>query len=335
VSNSAQGPQVLLNLARPRGVQDPTTTAAAAVAAGVDGIGFADSPRLFPDPFLAAARVLTETSAAVSGPCVVGLGLHHPAVVAQALVTLAEQHPGRTMLAVARGESSLHNEGLPVPSLAAYRSSLERLRERLDELSSQLSVGVGPVLGAASGPRTIAVSAAALGGVLLDVGTEPATIARAAAAARTAAPGTRCWLFIRAVVTATEEEAAAAAAPILGSCAARLLRSPQWYDVPSEQVTSIGAVAAAHDYRRHGTAAAAGARAVDPEIDALICDRFMLTGSAEDITGRLQPLSRLGIEGIVLAGATAGIEQRLAPTTAAVRAGLETGTPDSPTVPTT
>ena len=323
MSGTQQSPQVLLNLARPRGVQDPLEAATAALAAGVDGVGFADSPRMFPDPFLTAAQVLGATEARIAGPCVIGLGLHHPAVVAQALATMAEHHPGRTMLAVARGESSLANEGLAVPSLAAYRSSLERLRERLDELDPQIPAGLGPVLGAASGPRTIALSADALGGVLLDVGAEPAIIARAAAAARTAAPDARCWLFLRAVATDTEEEAAAAAAPILGSCAARLLRSPQWYDVPASHVPRIGAVAEAHDYRRHGTADAAGVRAVDPEIDALIRDRFLLTGSPEEITRRLRPLARLGIDGVVLAGATAGIEQRLAPTVAAVRAGLQ------------
>lgn len=322
MTSGQQRPRVLLNLARPRGVQDPIRTAAMAVAAGVDGIGFADSPRMFPDPFLTAARVLSETDATVSGPCVVGLGLHHPAVVAQSLATLAEQHPGRTMLAVARGESSLHNEGLAVPRLAAYRSALEGLRGRLDELAPQLEAGVGPVLGAASGPRTIAATADALGGVLLDVGAEPAIIARAVAAARTASPAVRCWLFLRAVVTPTADEAAAAAAPILGSCAARLVSSPQWYDVAGDQLERIGAVAAAHDYRRHGTADAAGDRPVDPEIDALIRERFLLTGTGEEIARRLRPLAPLGIEGIVLAGATAGIEQRLAPTVAAVRTGF-------------
>lgn len=316
-------PRVVLNLARPRGVHDPIRTAAMAVEAGVDGVGFADSPRLFPDPFLSAARVLAETGAALSGPCVAGLGLHHPATVAQSLATLAEQYPGRTMLAVARGESSLHNEELPVPSLAAYRSSLGRLRERLDELEPQIDGGLGPVLGAASGPRTIAASADALGGVLLDVGAEPAIIARAVSAARTASPDARCWLFVRAVVTDTEEEATAAAAPILGSCAARLLRSPHWYDVAPAQVSRIGAVAAAHDYRRHGTADAAGEREHDPEIDALIRDRFLLTGGTSEVAARLRPLAGLGIEGIVLAGATAGIEERLAPTVVAVRAGFE------------
>jgi hypothetical protein len=243
-------------------------------------------------------------------------------VVAQSLATLAEQFPGRTLMAVARGESSLHNEGLPVPSLAAYRASLEALHERLELLDPQLPAGTGPVLGAGSGPRTIEVNAQALGGVLLDVGAAPDVVARAVATARAAADGVRCWLFVRAVVTDTEAAAVEAAAPLLGSCATRLVRSPDWYGLDTGLLPRIGAVAAAHDYRRHGTASAAGERASDPEIDALIRDRFLLTGDAGAIADRLRPLAGLGLEGVVLAGATAGIEGRLAETAAAVRAGL-------------
>lgn len=313
---------MLLNVARPRGQQDHHAAAVAALAGGVDGIGFADSPRLFPDPFLATARVLAETSAAVSGPCVVGLGLHHPAVVAQAAVTLAEQHPGRTFLAVARGESSLHNEGLPVPSLASYGTSLAQLRDRLDELAAHLPAGAGPVLGAASGPRTIEATSRALGGVLLDVGAEHAVIAKAVEIARAQRADATCWLFLRTTVTDDDEEAAAAAAPILGSCASRIVRSPGWYDVAADLVPRVAAVAAAHDYRRHGTSDAAGSREADAEIEALIRDRFLLTGAADTLCDRLRPLARLGIEGVVIAGATAGVEQRLSATTAALRAGL-------------
>ncbi|GGJ50198.1 LLM class flavin-dependent oxidoreductase [Streptomyces brasiliensis] len=315
-------PTILLNLARPRGALNHLAAASAAVSDGVDGLGFADSPRLFPDPFLAAERVLSETNAALSGPCVMGLGLHHPSVIAQALATLAQHHPGRTLLAVARGESSLHNEGLTVPSLTAYRTLLEQLRDRLDALAPQLPAGIGTVLGAASGPRTIEVNSRILGGVLLDVGAEPAVIERAVGAARAQTPDTRCWLFVRAVVTDSERDVETAAAPILGSCASRIARSPDWYDVPETLVPRVAAVAAAHDYRQHGTAGAAGARVADPEIDTLIRDRFVLTGSPDQITARLRPLAGLGIEGVVLAGATAGIEHRLAETASAVRAGL-------------
>ncbi|MFF4599091.1 LLM class flavin-dependent oxidoreductase [Amycolatopsis sp. CA-161197] len=326
---SGAEPRLLLNLARPHGVLDHLAAARTALGDGVDGVGFADSPRLFPDPFLTAGQVLTRTTAALSGPCVMGLGLHHPSVVAQALATLAGQHPGRTLLAVARGESSLRNEGLPIPSLSSYRVLLEQLRARLDELSAQLPGGFGPVLGAASGPRTIEQTSAILGGVLLDVGVEPAVIERAVGIARARRPDVRCWLFLRAVVTDTDDEAAAGAAPILGSCAARITKSPDWYGIAPELVARVAAVASAHDYRRHGTSESAGARDADPEIDSLIRDRFVLTGDPAALAARLRPLATLGIEGVVIAGATAGVERRLAQTAGALRAGLATAQPAS------
>ncbi|MCF8590003.1 LLM class flavin-dependent oxidoreductase [Gordonia liuliyuniae] len=311
-------PKILLNLARPRESHDPVDTAKRALRDGVDGVGFADSPRLFPDPVLTAARVLGATDAALSGPCVIGLGLHHPSVVAQSCATLAEQFPGRTLTAVARGESSLRNEGVPVPSLREYRGQLESLRARLGELAP----ASGPVLGAGSGPRTIAATAHALGGVLLDVGVSTSVVERAVETARAAASDVRCWLFLRAVVTSDDDQAQRAAAPILGSCAMRLVQSPDWYQLNPQTVPRVAVVATAHDYRKHGTAGAAGEREPDPAADALIRDRFLLTGAASDIEARLRPLADLGIEGVVLAGATGGIEANLAVTVAAVRAGL-------------
>nr|WP_281378494.1 LLM class flavin-dependent oxidoreductase [Gordonia humi] len=289
-----------------------------AVRDGADGVGFADSPRLFPDPFLTAASVLGSTAAALSGPCVMGLGLHHPSVVAQSCATLADRFPGRVLTVVARGESSLANEGLTVPSLREYRALAQEFRARLDDLAPR----TGPVLGAGSGPRTIEVNAQAVGGVLLDVGASAGVVERALATARAARPDTACWLFVRGVVTADDEQSREAAAPILGSCAARLVRSPRWYDVADDMIGRVAAVAAAHDYRKHGTAEASAAQGTDRDAEELIRDRFLLTGSTDEIVDRLRPLAGMGIDGVVLAGAIAGIEDRLAPTVSAVRAGL-------------
>ncbi|MFW0785991.1 LLM class flavin-dependent oxidoreductase [Gordonia sp. CPCC 206044] len=311
-------PPILLNLARPRSVQDPLVAAERAVRDGVDGVGFADNPRLFPEPFLTAASVLAATDAALSGPCVMGLGLHHPSVVAQSCATLADRFPGRVLTVVARGESSLVNEGLPVPSQTTYQSLIAEFRARLDDLAPR----TGPVLGAGSGPRTIEVNAQAVGGVLLDVGASTTVVERAVATARAARPDAACWLFLRGVVTADDEQAREAAAPILGSCASRLARSPQWYDIADDLVDRVAAVAAAHDYRKHGTADASAMQGSDERAHALIRDRFLLTGSADEIAARLRPLADLGVDGVVLAGATAGIEDRLAATVSAVRAGL-------------
>jgi hypothetical protein len=64
--------------------------------------------------------------------------------------------------------------------------------------------------------------------VLVDVGTDPAVLARAVKVARQADPDVAVWVFLRAAVTESAEEADAAARPVLGSCAARIAGAPDW-----------------------------------------------------------------------------------------------------------
>jgi alkanesulfonate monooxygenase SsuD/methylene tetrahydromethanopterin reductase-like flavin-dependent oxidoreductase (luciferase family) len=312
-------PPVLLNLARPWGEADAVELAGRALAAGLDGVGLADSPRLFPDPLVETGRVLAGTDVRLAGPCVLGLGLRHPATVAGAVRTLAAHHPGRVVTVVGRGESSVRNEGLPVPSLREHEAAMRALRELLAD---------GPILlGAASGPRTIAATAAALGAVLVDVGTDSGVLARAAAVARDADPGTAVWIFLRATVTSSAEEADAAARPVLGSCAARIAGAPSWYGVGGADLAHVRDVADAHDYRRHGTPGAQRPGHAAGPGDALVRERFLVTGDGPTVTARIRALAAVGVDGVVLAGAVAGVTERLADLAAAVTHGLSDRTP--------
>lgn len=311
-------PQVLLNVARPWDEAGPVDVAQLVANAGLDGVGLADSPALFPDPLIATERVLTGTALSVAGPCVLSLGLRGPDVIVGALRTLAAHHDGRLVCFVGRGESSVRNAGLPIPSLKEHLATLTRLVE----LATSAGVEV-PLTGAASGPRTIARTSAVLPGVLLDVGTDPGTVARAAAIAREANPGVRIWLFLRASVADTEEEMVSAAAPVLGSCATRLAASPDFYGLSGAEQELAAQVAGAHDYRRHGTQDATSS-SLPPEAEALVRRRFLATGPATDVTATVAALSDLDLAGVVLAGALGGVLDRLPELATAVRDGLGT-----------
>ena len=310
---------LLLNIAAPWGGTGAVETAEQALAAGVDGVGLVDSPRLFPDGFVEAERVLGATPAGLVGPCVASLGLRHPATVAGGHRTLDQHHPGRAFTVVGRGESSVRNEGLPLPSLVEYTAALAALRAGLT--TDDGAVSPGRVLGAASGPRTISATAATLGGVMVDAGVDPTVVTRAVELARQQDPGVTVWLFLRATVTSSPEEAVAATDPLLGSCAMRLVAAPEWYGVTGADLPAVRAVAESHDYSRHGTA---GARRGDPtDADAFVRDRFVLTGDPDRIAARLRPLAGLGVSGIVLAGALAGVMDRLPELVGALRRGLQ------------
>lgn len=304
--------RLVLNVARPWEQPDAVPLTERALRCGFDGVGLVDSPRLFPDVWLGAARVLGSTRAGLAGPVVASLGLRHPAAVAASLRTLEHQHPGRVLTVVGRGESSLRNEGLPVPRLAAYAEAMALLNELVGDTAP------GRVLGAASGPRTVTASARALGGVLLDVGTDPGTVRRAATLAREHGADT-VWVFLRTVVTASDDAARDAFAPLLGSCAMRAAAAPEWYGLPPGEVSAVRELAGTHDYTRHGSEQiSSSGRAAE-----LVRHRFALTGDATEISARLAALAPPGLDGVVVAGGLPGVTEALEPLGAALRRGLE------------
>jgi len=320
----SHGPaRLLLNLARPWGEQEPLPLARRALAAGFHGVGLADSPRLIPDSWLETERVLAQTEARLAGPVVASLGLRHPATVAGAVRTLEHHHPGRVLAVMGRGESSVHNEGVPVPSLRDYRARMETLRGLLrgDDGADRLP---GRLLGAASGPRSITATAHALGGVLIDVGVDPETVGRAVGLTRTAEPEARVWLFLRALVVPEPEQAALAAAPLIGSCAMRMAAAPDWFGLDTTGLAAARAVAARHDYGRHGTANAA-ADLGDSDEARLVRDRFLLITSAAEMTRRVTGLAGLGIDGLVVAGGLPGVVPGLNALADALSSGLALG----------
>ncbi|MDN3356425.1 hypothetical protein [Actinomadura sp. DC4] len=293
-------PSVLVNLASP---EAGVAAAREAAAAGFGGVGLADSPALYPDCLIETERVLAGSDVAFAGPCVLALGLRHPVTVASALAALARRHGGRLLAVVGRGESAVRNAGLPVPGLGAYGDLLAGLAAACDEL------GVPRPAGAASGPRTIALTAARCGEVLIDAGVRPSVVATAVRAAREANPGVRCRLFVRAVPTASPEEERAATDPILGSCAARLAAAPSWYGLDPGEAAPVRALAESYDHRRHGRS---GGPPLPDETAAAVRDRFVLTGSRDRIAERVAELTRLDVDGFVLAGALPGVGEHLA-----------------------
>lgn len=300
--------RLLVNAAWPHA--DGAAAAATIQAAGGDGLGLPDSPRLFDDPLLATDRVLAETDIALAGPCVLAMGLRHPATVVGGLATLARRHGPRLVAVLARGESAVRNEDLAIPSLRGYLSTVDNVAAGLADQRHGMTL-----LGSASGPRTLVETATRLDGVLIDVGVGPSVVTAAVGRVRAANPAAQVLLFLRALVS---DDSAAAVAPLLGSCAARLAAAPDWYQVPERLRHEVAGLAAAHDYATHGRAAAGPTS----EATSFVADRFFVVGDAAVVSARIAAVAG-GIDGVVLSGAVGGVARQLGPTVAAVRAGLE------------
>jgi alkanesulfonate monooxygenase SsuD/methylene tetrahydromethanopterin reductase-like flavin-dependent oxidoreductase (luciferase family) len=312
---------VLLNVARGQGEIDVLDVARDAHAAGLSGVMFADSPRLFPDPIVESTRVLSALPEVMTGPCILSLPLQHPARAASELSTLARHYPGRLVAVVGRGESSTANEGLTTPNLKEYAAMLASLERLLDD-QARPSLHL---MGAASGPRTITTTAHALGGVLVDVGVDDAAVARAVTHARAARPDASVWAFLRVTIATDPSGAARASASLLGSCASRVVAAPHWYGMSGDLATSVAELAAAHDYRKHGRAEALRFSESGPDARlalaaAFVRSRFILADSPEVVTTRLASLASTGLDGVVLAGGLPGVLNHLTELGRAARA---------------
>ena len=140
--------------------------------------------------------------------------------------------------------------------------------------------------------------------------------------AREASPTTHIWVFVRATLTDTDAAAIAAALPLLGSCAARLQASAEWYGVSPKDLAAVTAVAAAHNYRRHGTAEASAGASANQEMDGFVRERFIITGGRRRLEDYMRGLTAIGVDGVMLAGGLEGVLERLDEITSAIRTGL-------------
>jgi 5,10-methylenetetrahydromethanopterin reductase len=183
----------------PFGIRVPPCAALAEVArciAGAEAMGYGtawvpDSQFLFRDPWMAlsAAGSMTDRIRLAIG--VTNLKTRHPTVTAAALQTLEESTPGRTVVGLGTGDSSVKCLGWTPSRLSEVEDGVQALRR----LSRGESIDIGdrsmrlrdatdrvpPVFLAASGPRALRLAGRIADGVLLMAGTSTSLVARALA----------------------------------------------------------------------------------------------------------------------------------------------------------
>ena len=161
---------------------------AAAEAAGFDVAWLPDSQFLWRDVWASLALGATQTERIALGPCVTNLQTRHPSVTAAATVTLEELAPGRTILGVGTGDSSLKPLGLEPTRLAAMREGIEQIRRltagetvAYDGREMRLHATLEsppPIYMAANGPRGLALAGEIADGVITVAGIAPELIRR-------------------------------------------------------------------------------------------------------------------------------------------------------------
>src|SRR5689334_22822034 len=98
-----------------------------AEAVGIDGIGLADSPSLYQDPYVAAAIAAELTNRVAVGPMVTNFVTRDPVVTARALASLeAIVGPDRVLAGVGAGYSALNAaKAKPLP-VEEFRTAIRQ-----------------------------------------------------------------------------------------------------------------------------------------------------------------------------------------------------------------
>ncbi|GAA4843789.1 TIGR03842 family LLM class F420-dependent oxidoreductase [Actinomycetospora corticicola] len=313
----AMGPRLLLH-----GFTDADPVAMAArarevEAAGWDGLLLADSQNLTPEVFVALTVAAGATTTLELGPAVTNLVTRHPAVLASAAATLQRVGDGRTVLGVGRGDSALLQVGLAPQPPAEFARDLARLRTYLhggtvDERGYPARLGwlprpddgAVPIQVFASGPRITRVAAELGDRVTVVVGARPELVAARVATAREAgARSVGAYL-----VVAVEDDACRARNLVRGNVAIFAHFQRHAGDLGTADRAVVGEVTRRWEEATHGVAASAQADALT---DSYI-DHFAVVGSAAEVTDRLRGLVALGLDHLVLIGASRDVPPEVA-----------------------
>lgn len=300
-------------------------------AAGWDGMVIPDSQNIDGgDPFVSMTLAVRESARLSVSIGVANPVTRHPALLASALCAVDEIARGRVRMGIGRGDSALAYIGqgpastsdlehyvrlvrryaaggeVSFDDLAAYRTATARPLSEVGlkdaPTSSRLhwpkaGFPAPPVDVAASGPRTIAFASAESDGVLLAVGAEPERLAWAVDLARSY--GAKRIVPIVNVVPHPEPSVALQLTRRLVAPFARfsVMDGKVRGQIGDATRADLQRLHAAYDMRDHGLS-------LSRTLDDDFVTRFAVTGTPESCRKRLEEITDLAIDGLVVVGAS-------------------------------
>lgn len=285
---------------------------------GFDIAWIADSQLLWRDVYVTMALAAVRTETIELATAVTNFATRHPSVVASSINTVSELAPGRVILGVGTGDSSVKPLAMKPSTLATMRDSIAMVRDLLNGDSYQYgdrnsrlreAQGTVPVHIAASGPRTFGLAGEIADGVVTLAGVSPETIreTRDAVAAGCATVGREVGdvdftvgAFCR--VTDDIERDAAILKPICFHLAS--IGGQDFLKIAGIELEAPPYVPAVYPDMVHAEdwdlAVKHAAEYVTDEMAVKFSKTFCLFGSVEEIVERIQTAVDLGATGFYL-----------------------------------
>ena len=295
-----------------------------AEAAGVDVAWIIDSQMAMKDAYVALAVVARETERLQIGPGVTNFVTRHETVLANAMNTLASVAPGRVLVGVGAGDSSVFPLGYKPTTVNECGERMRRLRALLDgdavegpKGDLRLSFAAEPpppIYFSGSQPRMLRLAGKVADGVIIMGPADPGTVRMqlghvdegAREAGRDPAEVRRdLWV----TVAIGERGRPVADVKSWASAQARWLTT--WKQVPPSLErfrAEMDQAAATYDFSQHLSLRAGHAGTVSDDFAKVLA----VAGDAAEVAERLAGLVATGVDRVTLTLLSGGRERRLA-----------------------
>jgi 5,10-methylenetetrahydromethanopterin reductase len=315
--------------------------AAAAEQAGYDGLALVDSQNLAGDCYVGLALAARATTRLKLATGVTNPVTRHPAASAAAIAAVHAESGGRAVLGIGRGDSALAHLGYAPAAPAVFEDALTRIQAYLrgeqvpfaaDANLATLGLADAPKASrlawlprnlpkvpvdvAATGPRMIGIAARLAERVSFAVGADPARVRWAIETAREArrkAGLDPAGLSLGAWLNVVVHDDAEAARKLGEGGLALFARFSAMHGTPVGPVSEgdralLRRVHDAYDMNRHARTGSRQAALLDDDFAA----RFAVYGPPARVIARLRELLALGLERLMIVGASVGADREAA-----------------------
>jgi len=275
---------------------------------GFSHIWVGDSHLIWREAYINMAAMMLNTNKVKLGTGVTNPLTRHPSVVASGYATLEEYAPGRMIVGIGLGDSSVETMGMKPSTLANFEKSLGQMRELFAGKEAELPSGKihllhpcknkMPIYIAASGPKMLELSGRIADGIIVLVGVADEYIAHAKAkiadGAKSAGRKLEDINLVLWVPCAVSESAPAKDA--VKAHVARVVAHPLPYVLDPQEEKVLADIRKTYDYYHHMDQQANHAEVIP---DWLV-DKFAIAGTVEQCRGQIERIKKTGIQQIAI-----------------------------------
>ena len=275
---------------------------------GFSHVWVGDSHLIWREAYINMAAMALNTTKVKLGTGVTNPLTRHPSVVASGYATLEEYAPGRMIVGIGLGDSSVETMGMKPSTLAAFEASLQQMRELFAGKEAELPTGrihllhpckgKVPIYIAASGPKMLELSGRIADGIIILVGVADEYIAQAkeriAVGAQAAGRKLNDVNLVLWVPCAVSDSAPAKDA--VKAHVARVVAHPLPYVLDPKEQQVLQEIRKTYDYYHHMDQQANHAEVIP---DWLV-DKFAIAGTVAECRGQIERIKKTGIQQIAI-----------------------------------